>query len=219
MYTEVMTPSPADIDAVRKLIPVLFDATSGSMRCLPAADFAGVTPMQLRLLCHATGIYGIPTVELVDLIKREIGDRSAIEIGAGHGGFGQALGIPATDYMLCRVHPEVAAYYAATRQPPPHIGPNVEQRDAVGAVTKYAPQVVFGSWITQKFDEESQDGNVYGVDEEWLLSRVETYMVYGSMRTHGGKRICRRPHRVVQAPWMLGRAQEGNAALFIWDMK
>ena len=47
---------------------------------------------QLRLFCHYNARYGLPTLELIEWLKKELGDQRAIEIGAGSGDLGHLQG-------------------------------------------------------------------------------------------------------------------------------
>ena len=60
----------------------------------------------LKIWCVKNAIYQILTTELVDWLKKYIGEKKAIEIGAGKSGIGRALGIPATDSAM-QTMPEV----------------------------------------------------------------------------------------------------------------
>lgn len=196
---------------VRYLDPLLRDS-AGVLQVVPASVYAGIPHQHLQIWTHLNACYGLPTTELVDFIQQVIHGRSAIEIGSGNGVLGKALGIPCTDLKAQEI-PEVRALYIQMKQPTIRYGAHVEHLEALAAVRKYKPRVVVGSWVTQVSDG-SRQGAVFGVDEEALLRQVETYILFGSLRNHGDKAICRRPHKVLQQPWMRSRADD--AALFIW---
>lgn len=189
----------------------------GTLRVLPAKELADVPWVTLRYWCHARGVYGLPTTELVDYVRDLIGDRTAIEIGAGNGALGRALDIPRTDSRL-QEHPRIARAYAAAGQPTVQYGRDVEKLDALSAVRQYSPDVVVGSWITQRWRPGDGVGNQFGVDEGALLEQVDCYILQGSLTAHNpeNKRIRSRPHRVVRESWVLGRAAPGNNVLFVW---
>jgi hypothetical protein len=67
------------------------------LRLLPYAAYDRIHPEGLRLWCHKNARYGLPTIECIDWLRKFIGGRSAIEIGAGYGDLAYHLGIPATD--------------------------------------------------------------------------------------------------------------------------
>lgn len=190
----------------------LLDA-DGNLRILPSSEFESIPWEHLRLWTHFKAIYGLPTVELVEFLKKLIGGRKAIEIGSGNGVLGRALGIPRTDSLM-QNWPDVKMLYALQGQPTISYGADVEEMDALEAIREYKPEVVVASWVTQTSDG-SRPGSMYGVDEEVLLDLVGTYLMFGSIRNHSHKVICQRPHKVIQKPWMWSRAQD--SALFIWD--
>lgn len=177
---------PVDTRAVGDL---LLDS-AGRLRPVPAAELARLPYAAVRLWCHENGIYGLPTTELVEDLRRIIGNRTAIEIGAGMGVFGRALGIPMTDARTME-RPEVRAQYEVLQQPVTRYGYDVEHLDAAAAVTKYRPQVVFGSWITQRAHAGRPvpvgGGSTWGVDEVAMMRSVEAYLLLGSDFIHGQK--------------------------------
>lgn len=195
------------------LDPLLLD-DSGLLKVVPASTYASIPWDKLRLWTHQHAVYGLPTVELVDYLRDIIGERKAIEIGAGNGCLGRALGIPMTDNYL-QERPDMKALYALQGQPCIEYAPDVEKLDALDAVRRYRPQVVVASWVTQ-YSDGSRSGSVYGIHEETLLDipGVETYLLFGSIRNHGFKSICERPHTVIREPWLWSRADD--SVLFIW---
>ena len=150
-------------------------------------------PLALPIFGHNEGLYGLPTVELIDWLRGRIGapDR-ALEVGAGCGVFGRALNISSTDSFI-QESPEVKALYAMNGQPVVSYGPNVERIDANAAVGRYRPTVVFGSWVTHKYIPSLPQlgGSIYGVDEHKLLSApwLQKYIVYGNESVHDLKPI------------------------------
>ena len=158
------------------------------------------------------------TTELIAYLKDFIGDRTAIEIGAGHGGLGRALGIPATDSHQ-QDRPEIKAYYNALRQPVITYGDNVEMLDAHSAVEKYKPQVVVASWVTHRYTEAraAAGGNQDGVDEEAIIDSCEAYVFIGNEKVHAGKSIWQRPHEKFSPYWVFSRAANGTSDFIaIW---
>jgi len=189
----------------------LLDA-DGNLRVLPASVYEDIPWEHLRLWTHFRAIYGLPTIELVEYLKKLIGGRSAIEIGSGNGVLGRALGIPRTDNFM-QTWPDVKLLYTLQGQPTITYGSDVEEMDAIEAIRKYKPEVVVASWVTQ-FSDGSRPGSMYGPDEEVLLSMVRSYMMFGSIKNHDHKVICNGIHQIIREPWMWSRAQD--SALFIW---
>jgi hypothetical protein len=81
---------------VRDVSPQLFDER-GRFRVASARLLAETTAQERLLFGVRHGLYSFPTLKLCDFLRSRIGDRSAIEIGAGHGALANALSIPATD--------------------------------------------------------------------------------------------------------------------------
>jgi len=155
----------------------------------------------ISAFCVYNGFYCLPTVELIDFLNAIIiaasPSRNAIEIGSGNGVVGRALGIEATDSML-QADPQMAALYAAIKQPVVTYGKNVVKVNANSAVKRYNPEVVIGCWVTHKFveSEEWRGGNMFGIDEQAILDHpsVKAYLVVGHEDTHKNKPILKHRH-------------------------
>lgn len=158
----------------------------------PASFWNQLDVAQRARFGHEKGIYSFPTIEGVAFIKEIIAGReqAALEIGAGNGCWGKALGIRSTDSYLQR-RPDVAAQYAKLRQPAASYGPHVEKLEAIKAIRKYRPKIVVASWVTQKFraDRFCMRGNADGVDELRLLELVDEYILIGNTMQHSDKMI------------------------------
>lgn len=200
-----------DPSKIRDISPEALDG-DGRLKVLPAAYWAGTTPDERALFGVNHGLYSFPTVELVEHLREVIGDRKAIEIGAGHGVLADALGIVATDNFQQRMPKYRAHYEQALRQPIVSYGPNVEDLDAKQAVRRYRPQVVIGCWVTHKYDPKRHfaGGNEIGVDENELLRQVETYVVVGNQKVHRHKAIWAVPHEIEHPDWVYSRAWNGT---------
>jgi len=198
----------------------------GYLRVVPSEVYEGIDWVDLRVWCHKRAFYGLPTTELIEFLREQIGDRTAIEIGSGNGVFGRALDIPRTDSHL-QEQPEVALHYLMQGQPLVGYGPDVERLEALEAVQKYDPQVVIGSWVTHWIDPNLPyppgGGSMYGIREDRLLTHpsVETYMVIGNLDVHGHKPAWKPElgaSHVVQAPWLWSRAaRPGNNCVMVWE--
>lgn len=169
----------------------------------------------LRVWCHKRGVYQIPTLELIRWLQNEIAGRTAIEIGAGRSCLGRLLGITMVDNYM-QTWPVIQLFYRATGQVPNKPDEDVLRMDANEAVNHFNPQVVVGAWITQKYVGLG-DGSAWGPDEhEIVLGR--TYIHIGNEATHGSKRIRLRPHRELQFPWLVSRAEDQRLnRIWIWD--
>ena len=195
----------------RDLTPYLMDEGLESLRVLPASFYAGTTAEERAVVGMKHGLYGLPTIELVQWLLLQIQERSAIEIGAGHGQLAKALGIVATDNKM-QSAPEIQDYYKALGQTPVPYGDHVEHLDAEQAIKKYSPQVVIGSWVTHKYnpDKPELEGNMFGVDETAILDSCQTYIFIGNTHVHRNKPIWARPHQRIEPDWLYSRAVNGS---------
>lgn len=207
-----------DIARTRDLAPRLLDA-NGVLRVVPAADLADTTPAERLRFGVQHGIYGFVTEELVQFLREVIGERRAIEIGAGHGQLATALGIPATDNRQ-QEEPATRAHYELLRQPTVRYGDHVRKLDALEAVARHRPQVVVAAWVTHRYRPECPDagGSVTGIEEEAVIAACETYVFIGNTQVHQHKPVAALPHRRLTPPWLYSRAVNGTADFIgIWE--
>lgn len=195
---------------------------NGRMRLWNAASLNEIDPHHLRIWANKNSRYVLPTAELIDWLKQKINGRKAIEIGAGMGDLGYHLGIHMTDSYM-QQQPEIAAYYAAigaaTTKPPP----DVEKLDAIEAIEKHQPEVVVGSYITQKFvegDDVARIGSsVYGPDHFEIMTApsVKAFILIGNTVTHRGIRAVKVKHELFKFPWLKTRSEYQNEnCIWVW---
>lgn len=193
---------------------------NGALKLMPAEYYDSLDWMELRTWCHFQARYGLPTVELIAWLKDYIGDRKAIEIGAGSGDLCHHLGIVGTDNFQ-QTWPQVAMYYAIGGQPTIAYGSWVEKIDAIAAAKKYKPDIIIGSWITHWIDPDKAmpvgGGNMFGVKEDELLKLVDTYIMIGNLDIHAHKPILELPHETLEFSFVKSRAQKRELnRIFIW---
>lgn len=189
------------------------------LKVVPAEVYAGITALHLRLYGYKNGFYCFPTVELAEWLKNTFDLEGAIEIGAGHGALARYLGIPATDSKLMN-KPDVAALYTLMGQPLTKYPSDVIELDAVEAIKKFKPKTVIGCWVTHKYTEQeaAREGNMYGVDENWVLKNVDRYIIIGNETVHGQKKILELPHTEYKFPWLISRsAQPTKNIIYVWE--
>jgi len=196
---------------------------NGNLKILPASFYEEQPAYDLRLFCHFFARYGLPTIELVEFLKRYIGDRSAIEIGAGCGDLGRALGIPMTD-NFCQEWPDVRAHYIACQQPIIQYGEDVIRMDALDAATTYKPDIIIGQWVTNWIDPNLPPppggGSMYGIKEDLLLEECKSYVVIGNRNVHGHKPILAKRHTEIQDRdrHVKSRAEDQSQnVIYIWE--
>lgn len=192
----------------RDIRPEVLDG-DGRMRILPASWWKTTTVQERGMFGARTGIYSFPTVELIDYLRAVIGDRPAIEIGAGHGVVADALGIPGTDSRMLE-WPKYATMYRLNGATVAKYGPNVVDMHASRAVRRYRPDVVIGCWVTHKYDPARHEagGNEVGIDEEDILRHCKTYVMVGHETAHAGKKIWSRKHEIIYPDWVYSRSMK-----------
>lgn len=189
----------------------------GKVRLLPSKVWQEYRWDDFRAFCHEKARYGIPTYELHLLIHSIINGRDAIEIGAGSGDFGHHLRIHMTDSKQ-QERPDIIAAYKAMKQPVIVYPDEVEKLDAVDAIEKYEPKVVFASWITPYSPHETYyKSNPFGVKVNKVVDLVDTFIFYGNIDIHGDSPIMKLPHEEIYEDWMVSRAKnQENNRLWIW---
>lgn len=181
--------------------------------------YQDISPIHLAVWCHHHGIYGLPTIELIEWLRSEIQSLKAIEIGAGTGAIGRELKIPITDACLMK-HPEIAALYLIQGQPITKYPNDIVELDAVSAVDLYQPEVVIGCWVTHLYKEADhwRGGNMFGIDEEYILSKVKKYIIIGNEDVHSKKSILDKPHKEYRFPWLFSRSLNTTGNLiYVWE--
>jgi hypothetical protein len=194
--------------------------SNGKLKLLSAKDYHDYNRILLLTWCHLNARYGLPTRELIDFLKIFIADKTAIEIGAGHGDLGYHLNIPCTDSKL-QSRPEIALFYKMLKQPVIQYPDDVEELEALEAINKYKPQVVIASWVTEYIAPDEtpppQGGSVHGVNEEQLLDMVDYYILIGNLSVHGDKKIMKRRHTAYKPSFICSRASNpDDDRIFVW---
>lgn len=194
---------------------VLLDE-EGFCRPLPAAELQDIPRDLFRLWCARNAVYSYPSLELVEWLRALIGDRSAIEVGAGNGHLGRLLGIPMTDSGM-QLMPEIARHYESIGQVPTTPPPSVELLGAEEAVERHRPQVVIASWLTHRYRPGMTEGNEMGPEESNIVSSVEAYVHIGNDGVHSQKPIWSLPHRKFYHDWLVSRASnEDLSHVAVW---
>lgn len=191
---------------------------NGYLRILPKKEYDKIKFDHLRLLAHMNGIYSFPTLELYNWIKDHFDLSNCIEIGAGNGSLAYHLKIPATDAKLTDKK-EVQQYYIMLGQPIVKYGQNIKKLNAVQAIKKYKPDTVIAQWVTHIYNrkEAFREGNMYGVDEQYILDNVKNYIFIGNTSTHKLKPILQIQHKSFKYNWLVSRSMnQENNIIYIW---
>lgn len=208
-----------DSNKVIDIERLLYSSVSNSPKVV---DYADIKPYvgtpELSIWAKARGIHTIVTTELLQFLKAEIGEQTAIEIGAGRGIVGKELGIPQTDSHLIDSNPEVRVYYSLMNECVTPLPSHVLKFEANAAVDHFKPDVVVGCWITEFSNVPQPNTSGYGVDEARLFSKVKKYIVVGNQQTHGQKTLLKRKHRAYHFPWIVSRSIYPNEEMiYIWE--
>lgn len=194
---------------VKYISKLLFDELN-RLKPVPSGVLAQIPPEDLMYWCNTNGVYGLATDELVAWLTGRIAGRKAIEIGAGNGVFGRALGIKMTDSFI-QEREDIKLYYSLRGQERVFYGFDVQPLEACAAVKRHKPKVVIASWVTEVY--KNGKGFAEGVDESKILSMVDEYILIGNLNVHGNKRIVTNPPKgfkldVYQFPWIYSRATQ-----------
>ena len=201
---------------------ILFDENK-MLRVVPSSELLKLPREHIMIWGNLNGVYTFPTKELIDWLKEKIGDKKAIEICAGNGSIGRALGLISTDSYI-QTTPEMVAFYKSIGQHPIFPKEDVEKIDAVNAVKKHNPELVVASYATQVTkDGDQTDTSIFGVDEEFIMSEVKEYIHIGNFSTHGRKRIIQKYYNdVFKFPWLVTRSilpEQNEIRIFRNEMK
>lgn len=211
-------------DLVARMNKELIDPNTQRIRLFPSNFYTRFNLLDIQLWCYEQARYTIPTTELVEFLKKQINGRTAIEIGSGNGDLGYHLGIPETDSYIQQTE-ELKSFYVKSGQYVTNPHKDVERLDAIQAIEKYKPQVVVGSWVTQKYNAStperlfsSEQGSfMYGVDEDMIIQSAE-YIHVGNKSAHYGKYINRFPHGEIKLTGYLSRAlAPAKNIIQIWE--
>ena len=204
IYTS--NPTQETIEQAKQLSKELFQGKELIIK--PYSYYQSIPWDVLRIFMHLKGVYCLPTQELIDYLKEEIQDKSAIEIGAGVGSIGKALNIPTTDSRL-QERPDIRIAYQGMGQPVIEYADHVEKLDALQAVDKYKPEVVIGAYITELWDDKKQIGNAWGVDEPEMFKQIKYYYHIGDKKTHAYKNLMLLDYESYSPEWLIVRGQQG----------
>jgi len=220
MRAQVVYPVLAVQEEIAQVL--LQDSPHGRIPRTPrAATLAVLDPGQLRAFAHVHGLYGLPTLELIEWLAPLLAGKKLLEIGAGLGGFGRPFGATLTDSMV-QLQGTVALVYALMQQPTIIYPRDVHRVDAARAAKQLRPDVILASWVTQRFDASAGDVEgaslafAHGVDWPRVFRWCPKVVFLGSERNHGTQRWQTRPDLVeVAGPVLWGRGGVADARLWL----
>lgn len=204
------SPDLPHIQATLGRYPDIHPASSSELLGTPDREKA------CRAWLDQEDLYQLPTLELVDWIRERIGGRTGLEICAGHGWLGEALGIHSTDGWVFD-HPAIQKRMEVVGHQYCKPLPRVERIDAEMAVQKYKPQVVVACYATHKWCPKTRTGSALGVDDQVLFNvrSVETYILVGAKSVHAHRPFFKKPHETHTFPWLFSRGQEPR--IWVWN--
>lgn len=191
----------------------------GRIRELPAAEWLQFPWEELRMFMHEYPVYVLPTTELLDMLADLTDGLKTIEIGAGSGSIGRHLGIKMTDSYLQQDNALVKKLYELTGQPVIHYPPDVIKADALTAYRRFKPECILGCYVTHRWREGMQNGNMYGVDFERLLPLIRRLVLVGNKHVHWENPIMSLNHREIDLHGALITRNEDRSAdrIYVWD--
>lgn len=220
-----MTKLPSSLDAASKIEPfdmmtildlyrLFVDQEKQQIRPVPFKEISSFSQNDITVFCFAMGIYQLPTTELIDWLREEMGDpATVIEVGAGNGCIGRALGIKMYDNMHQDTE-EMEMLYALQGQPTVSYGKDVIKMNGNKAVSGFRPKTVISCWVTQKFQQGDDTRKVkigssmYGVNELDYIGKIDKYIHCGNWNVHHDKRILSKVFfREYKFPWLISRSQ------------
>lgn len=173
---------------------------------------------QIYLFMVQSGLYVLPTEELIDYLDNLIGNSSAIEIGAGRGYIGRELSIPVTDSYQQQDDKDAVLLYDLAKQPRIKYPKWVEKKEAISAVLKYRPHTVLGCFVTHKWRYDTMSGNDKGIDMNKLFSLVKRFILVGNKHVHKDNPLMNLPHEEIILPGLITKGvQEDLNRIFIWN--
>lgn len=219
---------PVGTRALPALPPALLNAldkglldAEGRMHVLPAAELRRVPHTALQVWMQARGRYQLPTVELVEWLRARIAGRPSVEIGAGCGDVGRAVGgVTLTDSYF-QTKAEIQRHYGTIGSQPISPPPDVMRREGLRAAMRYQPDVCLACWVTQAYapgDKERETGScVGGVDFHELLRWVGELVFVGNAGTHRDMRLLQIEHEEYAPDWLVSRAHDQSAnRIWVW---
>lgn len=180
-------------------------------------------PVERRVWAHRNSVYQFVTIEMIQALKTLIGGRTAIEICGGNGALGRELGIPSTDSYI-HTEPKGIDYAFSRGERPVVPGADVMRMEANEAVSYGKPKVVIGAFVPQQYQHIygncPNPGPLFGVDEELLLRKVETYILLGNLEVDHDRRIFSIPHKTYRPPWQVTRYEnQSQNYMWVWDKR
>lgn len=189
----------------------------GELIPVPCNDLRKFTNGELMHFMWKHGIYTLPTTELINFLRMLLPPvQHCLEIGAGTGAIGKALGIRTTDSKL-QERADMVEKYRQMGQPVIIYPSHVEKIDANEAILRYKPRAVIGSYITHRWDGKS--GNPDGPDLlDIVITRRVKLILIGNDNVHFDSPLMNVEHASFQAhPSLITRSEPSKNWIKIWN--
>lgn len=203
---------PCDIKHIEEKV-----MQNGELQIINASCYESLPENELSMFMWKHAIYALPTIELINFLKAEIGEaQNVLEIGSGNGALGKALNIKCTDSKL-QDEPSIKLAYTIASQPTILYGSHVEKIDAEVAVKKYRPNIIIASWVTQRYCPIKKIGNEWGPNLNKIIKNCRKFIFIGNEATHGWFDIMNLPHKKIKVDGYISRASNPrNNYVYIW---
>ena len=197
-------------------------ADNGDLKVMPADFYKQFDQMDISTFCVQQGCYSLPTNELIQCLRDEIGEEEkVIEIAGGNGLLARELGIVSTDSYVQKLNPKVRLHYAKIQQPIVKYGNNVAPLEALEAVKRHKPKIIIVAWGTHKFDRKAplESGYDYGIDFKKIMAypSVEKIILIGDLEIHKFNPIHKNATRIIQEDWIVSRSTRNKNAIMIYE--
>lgn len=200
---------------------------AGMYKVVPAAVLKELPVNHLQQWGSENAIFQYITTELIEWLRKQIGDRKAVEICAGNGLISRTLGIIGIDSRIQqskKFNQAVEDTYGNIRPEWVRTSPpkDIKKYEAMEAVRVFRPEVVVGAFVTPKgTPADAARGvncNAWGPNEGEILDRVKKYIHFGNLNTHTKKFIYARPHQELYPPWLVTRCNDQSLnRIWIWE--
>lgn len=189
----------------------------GEFQILGSSFWNKFSKDQILKFMNEESLYVLPTEELLDFLDKEIGENSAIEVGAGRGIIGRELNIRTTDSHQ-QSDAFMKALYKAYNTTPIKYPHYIEKIDAVSAARKYRPHTILGCFVTHKWRGDTQSGNDFGIDMTKMFSFAKKFILVGNKKIHNDNPLMRLPHKEIELEGLITRGFNSELnRIFIWE--
>lgn len=189
----------------------------GEFQILGSSFWNKFSKNQILKFMNEESLYVLPTEELLDFLDKEIGENSAIEVGAGRGIIGRELNIRTTDSHQ-QSDSFMKVLYKAYNIPTIKYPHYIEKIDAVSAARKYRPHTILGCFVTHKWRGDTQSGNDFGIDMTKMFSFAKKFILVGNKKIHNDNPLMRLPHKEIELDGLITRGFNSELnRIFIWE--